>query len=213
MSLKNSNYICFFILFLILLFKIINNTPPPDIGPPKDHDPFNLDDEFFPPPFEEDFLDNHKGKRNETKRNIDIKIKINNKKKTLKELREKTQEIIKKNYDSKNLLEKYNFYYFIISIVNIIFILIIISLILCKFYIYSKQNILNSNNLIISILNKNNQIIQNNIENNYLNKTVISETSFVIPGINDKPEVESESFDKSGNVAPTVNNHYENNKV
>ena len=149
----------------------------------------------------------------ETKRNIDIKIKINNKEKTLKELREKTQEIIKKNNDSKNLLEKYNFYYFIISIVNIIFILIIISLILCKFYIYSKQNILNSNNLIISILNKNNQIIQNNIENNYLNKTVISETSFVIPGINDKPEVESESFDKSGNVAPTVNNHYENNKV
>ena len=62
-------------------------------------------------------------------------------------------------------------------------------------------------------MNKNNQIIQNNIENNYLNKTVISETSFVIQGINDKPEVESESFDKSGNVAPTVNNHYENNKV
>ena len=201
---RNVNY--FFILFIAILFEKIYNRPYNSNS--------SIDKEIYELLGDEDFMhkdDFFDGKRNSNfPKNLDeLYNKINNKEKKLKEKREKTREFLKKNNDLKIELLKYHLYFFMAAIFNFLLSLIIISSIISKIIYYFKEKKSRENNLIVSAENNESKI---NGKYRKSEDIIISNSSFVIQGINDKPEFEYSSLDKSGNVAPVVNILYEHNK-
>ena len=94
-------------------------------------------------------------------------------------------------------------------IFNILLSFIIISSIFSKIIFYFKEKKSRKNNLIVSVENNESQL---NVNNSKSKDIIINNSSFAIHGINDKPEIDYSSLDKSGNVAPVVNILYEHNK-
>jgi hypothetical protein len=201
---KNVNY--FFLLFFVIIFEKIYNRPK-NSGSSIDKDLYDLlgDEDFR---HKDDFFDD-KRNNNFSKRSNELHNKINNKEKKLKEIREKIREFSRRNNDLKIELLKYHLYFFIAAIFNILLSLFIISSLFSKIFFYLKQKISRENNLIVSFENNESKI---NVNDNKNKDIIISNSSFVIHGINDKPEIDYSSLDKSGNVAPVVNILYEHNK-
>jgi len=197
---KKLNYI--YILFIMVLFEKIYNSPY-NPGSPLEKELYDLlgDDGFM---HKDDFFD--KKRNNDFSKNPNyLHNKINNKEKKLKEIKEKIREFAKKNNDLKIELLKYHLYFFVTAIFNIILSFIIISSLFSKIILYFKEYKSREHNLI----NNKSKI---NVNNSKSKDIIISNSSFAIHGINDKPEVDYFSLDKSGNVAPVVNILYEHNQ-
>ena len=201
---KNAKY--FFLLFFVIIFEKIYSRPN-NSGSSINKDLYDLlgDEDFR---HKDDFFDD-KRNNNFSKRSNELHNKINNKEKKLKEIREKIREFSRRNNDLKIELLKYHLYFFIAAIFNILLSLFIISSLFSKIFFYLKQKISRENNLIVSFENNESKI---NVNDNKNKDIIISNSSFVIHGINDKPEIDYSSLDKSGNVAPVVNILYEHNK-
>ena len=201
---KNAKY--FFLLFFVIIFEKIYSYPN-NSGSSIDKDLYDLlgDEDFR---HKDDFFDD-KRNNNFSKRSNELHNKISNKEKKLKEIREKIREFSRRNNDLKIELLKYHLYFFIAAIFNILLSLFIISSLFSKIFFYLKQKISRENNLIVSFENNESKI---NVNDNKNKDIIISNSSFVIHGINDKPEIDYSSLDKSGNVAPVVNILYEHNK-
>ena len=133
MSNLNNKEINFLIILMILLSikSIPNKKDKPDIGIPDD-----IKDNLPP-----DLKDDNK-----------IKTNIHNSKEFDKvdDLRKRHENIIKENINSKAKLKKYNLYFFIIEMLNIIFAIIIILYVISKLYQHYKLR----RNRIILINNK-----------------------------------------------------------
>ena len=202
---KNVNY--FFLLFFVIIFEKIYNRPK-NYGSSIDKDLYDLlgDEDFM---HKDDFFDDRRN--NNFSKKDELHNKINNKEKKLNEIREKMREFSRKNNDLKIELLKYHLYFFITAIFNILLSIFIISSFFSKIIFYCKEQNSRENNLIVSGEN-NESKINININNNKSKDIIISNSSFVIHGINDKPEIDYSSLDKSGNVAPVVNILYEHNK-
>ena len=200
---RNINY--FFILFIFILIGNIYNRPY-NSGLSMDKDLYDLlgDEDFR---HKDDFFDD-KRNSNFSKRSNDLHNKIENKEKKLNEIRDKVREFLKKNNDLKIELLKYHLYFFMTVIFNILLSFIIISSIFSKIIFYFKEKKSRKNNLIVSVENNESQL---NVNNSKSKDIIINNSSFAIHGINDKPEIDSSSLDKSGNVAPVVNILYEHN--
>lgn len=201
---RNVNY--FFILFIAILFEKIYNGPNKS-GSSIDKDLYDLlgDEDFM---HKDDFFEDKRNSNFQKKQN-ELRNKFNNKEKKLKEIREKIREFSKKNNDLKIELLKYHLYFFMTAIFNILFSLIIISSLFSKIIYYFKEKKSRENNLIVSVERHESKINANNSKSKDI---IISNSSFVIHGINDKPEIDYSSLDKSGSVAPVVNILYEHNK-
>ena len=161
MSLKNRNFL-FSILFIIITFRKINPEPH-DPGPPSkvpNNDEIEKDLDDFPPEHEppknikkntkiinennnNNNMNNNKNINNNNKTNNNNinndsntnEVDISNKLKEINELKEKTKDISMKNDDSKNKLQKYHLYYYIMVILNITFAIIISFLSFIKYII------------------------------------------------------------------------------
>ena len=133
---------------------------------------------------------------------VDINKKIN-------DLKEKIKMISKQNNDSKNTLKKYHLYYYIMVIINSTFTLIIILFIFYNLWNHMiKKAFFKNNNAIISISNNNYNETAKQRNKSSVNGNVITKTSLIIEGINNKSNIIYEPLDKSGNVAPPINNLY-----
>ena len=157
----------------------------------------------------EDIFDNKRKNKDFSKIPFELHHNITNKEKKIRELREKTREFSRKNNDLKIELLKYHLYFFFSAIFNITLSVIIISSIFSKIIFYFKQKKLRESNLIVSEENNESKI---NANDNKRKDIIISNSSFVIHGVNNKPDIEYSSLDRSGNVAPVVNILYEQNK-
>ena len=182
MSLKSRNFL-YFMLFIIISLKNIRNRPP-DNGKGPNHK--NDEDEDFERSF------NHKD-IHENKNHKPNEFNINNKLREINILKEKTKDISKNIDESKNKLQKYNLYYYIMVIINIIFATILLLFLFYK-VLYQKKHkrILNTNYMNISI---------DNNDNKKDNKISITKSSFIIEGGNSLSKIDL-SDDKGGNVAP-----------
>ena len=186
MSFKNTNFLIF-IFFIIISFKNINNKPPdlPEKGPNHNNDNFHIEDKDKDK--EEDDM-NQRDKKNYNPNKIDISDKL----REINVLKEKTIDISKKNDESKNKLQKYDLYYYIMVIINIIFSFILISFMLYKIFLYKlHKKKIKSNIIDVSITNN---------EHKKDNEISISKASFIIKGGNNQPPIEN--FDNGGTVAP-----------
>ena len=151
-------------------------------------------------------MNNKDKKDNENDRHFDDK-QNDDKQNKIEELRKKNNDIIKINRDSKNKLKKYNLFYSIMVVINVILALIIISFIIYKLIYYiSKKN--KNNHSVVSIANNDSQIIQD--INKKENGKIIYKTNLMIERINVRPIIEFESNNENQNEAPAINNYNEN---
>ena len=201
---SNKNFISFIIL-MILLFGNIFNEPSPEIDSQREKDPNKMDKNDNPEIKEH--MNNKDKKDNEKDRHFDDK-QNDNKKNIIEELRKKNNDIIKINRDSKNKLQKYNLFYNVMIVINVILALIIISFIIYKLIYYiNKRN--NNNNFVVSIVNNDSQIIQD--INNKENGKIKYNSNLIIERINERPIIEFESNNENQNEAPAIINNYNEN--
>ena len=203
---SNKNFISFIIL-MILLFGNIFNEPSPEFSSQREKGPFEMDKNENPEIKEHYNMNNKDKKDNEKERHFDDK-QNDDKKNIIEELRKKNNDIIKINRDSKNKLQKYNLFYNVMIVINVILALIIISFIIYKLIYYiNKKN--NNNNFVVSIANNDSQIIQD--INNKENGKIKYNSNLIIERINERPIIEFESNNENQNEAPAIINNYNEN--
>ena len=202
---SNKNFISFIIL-MILLFGNIFNEPSPEFSSQRQKDPNEMDKNDNPEIKEHYNMNNKDKKDNENDRPFDDK-QNDDKQNKIEELRKKNNDIIKINRDSKNKLQKYNLFYNVMIVINVILALIIISFIIYKliYYICKKKD---NNNFVVSIANNDSQIIQD--INNKENGKIKYNSNLIIERINERPIIEFESNNENQNEAPAINNYNEN---
>ena len=152
-----------------------------------------------------EFKEHNMNNKNKNKNEDENNKQVDNKQNIIEELRKKNNYIIKINKDSKNKLQKYNLFYSIMVVINIILALIIISFAIYKLYYYI-SNKRNNNILEVSISNNDSKILQ---KNNYedIGKD-INKSNLVIERINERPILYFEANNENLNDAPT----YDENK-
>ena len=150
---SNKNFISFIIL-MILLFGNIFNEPGPNSNLGYDYkrepEPNERGKNDNNPDYKDhnNMINNNNKKEDENKRHFDDK-QNDDKQNIIAELRKKNNDIIKINRDSKNKLQKYNLFYSIMVVINVILALIIITFIIYKFYYYINKK---RNNTIFPIV-------------------------------------------------------------
>ena len=175
------------IFLLLILFPAIKNQ-----GRDKMEEP---EKEPEPP---DDLLDE---KDNKFKNN---KIDDNDKKKRINELKKMTKDIIRKNNDSKNKLQKYHLYYFIMVIINVIFAFIIIFYFSCQMYFFFYFKKKKAIDIKVSIEgNYNNGGVKEEVSNK--RESRMNESCSKTEEINDKIEIVRNNLSDGCDEAPVVN--------
>ena len=211
---SNKNFISFIIL-MILLFGNIFNEPGPNSNLGYDYkrepEPNERGKNDNNPDYKDhnNMINNNNKKEDENKRHFDDK-QNDDKQNIIAELRKKNNDIIKINRDSKNKLQKYNLFYTIMVVINVILALIIITFIIYKFYYYINKK-RNNNNYAVSIANNNSQIIQE-ISNKEKGKSIYK-SNLIIERINERPIIEFEPNNENQNEAPAIRNFNENKTI
>jgi len=205
---SGKNFISYIILIIFLFGKIFNQHDP------NSHLKNNDRREQEPNEKEKDidnqleFKEHNMNNKNKNENNKQFDNKQNSgKQNIIEELRKKNNDIIKMNKDSKNKLQKYNLFYSIMVVINVILALIIISFVIYNLYYYISYK--RNNNLEVSISNNNSKMFQ---KNNYKDiEKDINKSNLIIERINERPIIDFEVNNENLNDAPTYIGNKNNN--